>query len=163
MADEKRHRRRPLGFRLILAEIGVLAVRSWGRAWTVFEDRERYQELVTSPAWPAYVLAYGVWGTILTLTLLGFWQRQRRFLAIGWLVVVSHLLFEFVWFAIFAQTDYDQQRRRFVLSFVVAGVLANTWMLFRPGFRSAWQAHHLFRNMKESSINGGDSETDRGS
>jgi hypothetical protein len=130
---------RPFSLKLLLLETSLLAIRSWGRAWAAGRDAERYEELGTDPPLFLFLSFNLFWGLGFTILTIGLWRGQRwagqSLLVILVIFGVSSLL----WYDVFVQSEYDQQRITFLIVLVICGLLGNFWLISRPKVRRVFK------------------------
>lgn len=129
-------KRRPLGFRLLMLEISLILIRSWGRIGVVLGASERYQAIEKAPSLPLYIGVNVWWGCVYAALLFGLWRRKKTALTMVWGCLASYALYELLWWRVFARSAYDRERFAFWVLLAVAIMAMNSAIIWRKAFGS---------------------------
>lgn len=135
-------KKRPFGFRLLLAQTGLIVIRSGGRIWFALANIGFYHDLQATPPLILYIGSNLAWGVVFLLITINLWRRQRAALKTIWRALVAYTIFEVIWFAAFAQTAYDQGRLGFIIFMATLILLIDFGLIHRPQFRDRFGEQH---------------------
>ena len=142
MAIQQTKKQRPFGWRIVLLLYTLVAIQGLGRAWTAWQQQDRYNALENAPPLALYLFYDVVVGIVflsLCFSILRYWRWGIRY---GWYILSVAAMCDVGWQMIFIQNTYDRNRMPFV-GFIWIVVLGMTWLITR---------RHSFQNIaiKES-------------
>jgi hypothetical protein len=122
-------------------------IRGLGIAWTTLDELERYRSLNAAGSPVLRIGINGLAGMVLLVVAWGLWQRRRWAYQVVVPVLAGVMLFNGIWLAVYAQTDFDQKRIAFVAvtSTLLMGFI--TWLHWRV--RKIFGENHDEQSRKE--------------
>lgn len=89
---------------------GLSGLRAWGVAWLTWDELATYRAL--EAAGPPFVRigTQAAFGTLFVVLCWGLWRKQHWARRRAWPCLSFYVLWNWLWFAVYAQSDFDRGR-----------------------------------------------------
>jgi hypothetical protein len=89
---------------------GLSGLRALGVAWLTWDEFSHYRALEAAGPPALRIGVHLVFGLALLVTAGGLWQKNRRAHRRAWPLLAAYILWNWLWFALYAQSDFDRGR-----------------------------------------------------